>query len=209
MTPAEFDAIPASRWAKGYRYEVINGVLVVSPPPGAGERSPNDYLGYLLNLYREGREEGKVIDDTLPEQTVAATDRRRADRVIWTRLGRKPDELRDVPSIVIEFVSSKRRDALRDYELKRDEYLAAGVEEYWIIDRFRRVMTVYRKGLAGPTHELVAEGGTYETGLLPGFSLPLSRLLERADRWEKRPAPGIRSRKKHETPSPPSGGTDG
>ena len=32
MTPEEFDATPASRFVRGYRYEVINGVLVVTPP---------------------------------------------------------------------------------------------------------------------------------------------------------------------------------
>jgi Uma2 family endonuclease len=208
MTPEEFDATPPARFVPGYRYEIINGVLVVSPYPGPGERSPNDYLGYLLIQYREGHPEGSVIDDTLPEQTVAATNRRRADRVVWIGLGRKPDEINDVPAIVIEFVSKRRRDALRDYELKRDEYLAAGVQQYWIIDRFRRVMIVYRKGLAGPTYDLVTETQTYQTELLPGFVLPLARLLEKADRW--RPGPGPKpsaSRpKKPRKPKPPAGG---
>ena len=79
----------------------------------------------------------------------------------------------------VRLVQTARR--LRDYEEKRDEYLAAGVKEYWIIDRFRRIMTVYRKGLAGPTYDIVTEAQTYETGLLPGFVLPLSRLLAKAD----------------------------
>ena len=144
MKPEEFDDIPASEFVRGYRYEVINGVFVVSPFPGSGERSLNDYLGYLLTQYLETPSKRPIIADTLPEQTIAATNRRRADRAIWVGLGRKPDERTDVPTIVIEFVSSRRRDAMRDYEEKRDEYLAAGVKEYWIIDRFRRVMTVYK-----------------------------------------------------------------
>ena len=95
---------------------------------------------------------------------------------------------------------------MRDYEEKRDEYLAAGVKEYWIIDRFRRVMTVYRKGLAGPTYDIVTETQTYETGLLPGFVLPLSRLLAKADVWSR----VKRGRRNPENkPNPPAGGTDG
>jgi Uma2 family endonuclease len=78
---------------------------------------------------------------------------------------------------------------VRDYEEKRDEYLAAGVKEYWIIDRFRRVMTVYRKGLTGPTYEIVTAAETYQTNLLPGFALPLSRLLAKADRWRPKTKP--------------------
>jgi hypothetical protein len=60
-----------------------------------------------------------------------------------------------------------------------------GVREYWAIDRFRRRLTVYRfigekdEGLSIP------EDQTYETPLLPGFVLPLKRLLASADRWAK------------------------
>ncbi len=31
LTPEEFDA--CDDWEPGYRYELINGVLIVSPPP--------------------------------------------------------------------------------------------------------------------------------------------------------------------------------
>ena len=143
----------------------------------------------------------------MPERTVPGTpNRRRCDRAIWVGLGRLPDTTQDVPAIVIEFVSSRRRDAVRDYEEKRDEYLAAGVKEYWIIDLFRRVMTVYRKGLAGPTYDIVTETQSYETGLLPGFVLPLSRLLAKADVWSR----VKRGRRNPENkPNPPAGGTDG
>jgi Uma2 family endonuclease len=206
MTAEEFDAIPASRFVRGLRYELIGGVLVVTPPPGAGERGPNDDLGYLLTQDREGSAEGPSIDDTLPEKTVAATNRRWADRAIWIGLGRRPDELADIPAIVIEFVSRRRRDALRDQEAKRDESLAAGVKEYWIIDRFRRIMTVDRKGAAGPTYDLVTETQNHATELLPGFILPLSRLLAKADDW----TPSSRHRGETDPkPTPPSGGNDG
>src|SRR5262249_10980092 len=141
------------------------------------ERGPNEYLGHLLTQYQEGSPEGAAMDDTLPEQTVVATNRRRADRAIWAGLGRRPAVATDVPAIVVEFVSKRRRDALRDYEEKRDEYLAAGVKEYWIIDRFRRVMTVYRAGIAGPTYDIVNESQVYQTEILPGFELPLAKLL--------------------------------
>lgn len=205
MTPEEFDATPPERFLPGYRYEVINGVLVVSPTPGAGERGPNDELGYLLRQYREHHASGSVMDATLPEQTISTTNRRRADRAIWVGLGRQPDELEDVPVIVIEFVSARRRDMVRDYQLKRDEYLAAGVKGYWIIDRFRRTMTVYRKDPAGPAHDLISEGQTYQTELLPGFLLPLGRVLEQADRWRPSSRPKSSRPRRDRKPKPPAG----
>ena len=119
------------------------------------------------------------MDGTLPEQTVACCDnRRRADRVLWIGLGRIPDPEKDLPSIVVEFVSKRLRDRVRDYEEKRLEYLAAGVQEYWVIDRFRRVMTVYRRPPVEPAELTVKENDVYRTPLLPGFELPLARLLD-------------------------------
>jgi Uma2 family endonuclease len=202
MTAAEFDATPESAWDDRYRYELLNGVLVVSPYPGIGERDPNEDLGHLLRSYQESHPQGAALDATVPEQTIPfGEQRRRADRAVWAGLGRLPDPERDIPTILVEFVSGSRRDVLRDYEQKRDEYLAGGVREYWVIDRFRRVMTVYRRGPIGPVHQIVTEPQNYETELLPGFVLPLARLLGRADLWKKaRPKP---------TRPPPAGGTDG
>jgi Uma2 family endonuclease len=204
MTTAQFDALRPGQCARGYRYELINGVLIVSPEPRIEERDPNEELGHLLRTYQETDPRGSVLDVTVSEQTVPATNRRRADRVIWVGLGRLPDQQKDIPAIIIEFVSEKRSDALRDYEAKRDEYLDAGAEEYWVIDRFRRIMTVYRKGLAGPTYDIVTEGQTYQTDLLPGFVLPLSRLLAKADQWKHQGRT-----KPTRKPNAPAGGTDG
>jgi Uma2 family endonuclease len=202
MTPEEFDATPEGDWVKHYRYELINGVLVVTPPPGIGERDPNEELGHLLRTYRDSHPHGGALDATAPEQTLPfGGHRRRADRVIWAGFGRLPDPDKDTPTIIVELVSKRRRDMLRDYEQKRDQYLAAGVREYWVIDRFRRLMTVYRPGAFGPTYQVVTEAQNYETDLLPGFVLPLARLLSQADQWKKtRPK---RPRK------PPAGGTHG
>ena len=45
LTPAEYDR---ARLQKGWRYELINGVLVVSPTPSRQERGPNETLGHWL-----------------------------------------------------------------------------------------------------------------------------------------------------------------
>ncbi len=145
MTQKEFDDLPDEAFDRHLRYELINGVLIVTPPPGNGEIAPNEELGYLLLLHKNFHPQGSIIDEALSEQTIYATpNRRRADRAIWTSLGRVPDVEKDIPTIVVEFVSAKKRDHIRDYETKRAEYLGIGVREYWIIDRFQRIMTVYR-----------------------------------------------------------------
>ena len=94
--------------------------------------------------------------------------------MIWAGLGRQPDET-DVPTIAVEYVWSGKRSWLRDYEERRKEYRALGVAEYWVIDRFRRTMTVYRNPPREPAEQIVAEHEIYRTDLLPGFELPLAR----------------------------------
>lgn len=179
MSPEEFDAV--EDWDREYRYELIKGVVIVTPAPGGGERSPNDLCGYLLKSYQFSDGGSKVIDDTLPEQYIPLPDgsRRRADRAIWVGLGRPPRLEEDVPAIVIEFCSNSRRDRRRDYEEKRRDYLGVGVREYWVIDRFQHSMTVF-------THDTelkLSANETCRSPLLPGFELPLARLLEVADRY--------------------------
>jgi Uma2 family endonuclease len=95
-------------------------------------------------------------------------------------LGRQPDPSADLPSIVAEWVSEAKRDWQRDYVEKRQEYQELGIAEYWLFDRFKRILTVYR----GTEVVVVQEGEVYRTPLLPGFELPLARLLAVADRWQ-------------------------
>ena len=185
MTPDEFDAV--TDWDELYRYELVQGVLIVSPFASPAERDPNEELGSLLRAYQTEHPQGGALDATLFEEYLQVPNsRRRADRVIWAGLGRAPVAKHDVPTIAVEFVSKSTRDRVRDYEEKRREYLELGVLEYWVIDRFRRTLTVFRKPPLEPAEQVVDERATYRTPLLPGFDLPLARLLARADYW--RPA---------------------
>ena len=182
MSPREFDR---AEFVEGWRYELIDGVLVVMPPPLEAERDPNEELGHWLRTYQESNPQGSPLDKTLPEQTVQTRrNRRRADRVIWAGLGRLPRR-NETPTIVAEFVSEGRREQTRDYEEKRDEYMEVDVQEYWIIDRFERIMTVYSRQGKRVRKRVIRENEIYTTPLLPGFELPLARLLALADQWSE------------------------
>jgi Uma2 family endonuclease len=182
ISPVEFDK---AAFVHGWRYELINRVLVVSPIPLEAERDPNEELGHWLRTYKETHSEGGILDKTLPEQTVVTGEnRRRVDRILWIGLGRLPTP-DDLPSILVEFVSEGKRNWYRDYIEKRDEYMALGVKEYWIIDRFERTLTVYAKQGKRIKKRTFSEGQTYTTPLLPGFKLPLSPLLNLADEWQE------------------------
>ena len=79
------------------------------------------------------------------------------------------------PDIVVEIASrSSRR---RDYETKREDYLAAGVREYWVIDPLRRSATLFtRRGDAWRRTRSSARGAL-RTAHLPGFELRLSHVF--------------------------------
>lgn len=186
LTLREFDE---AEYEEGYRYELIHGVLVVTPPPLEGERGANEALGHWLLTYQETHPQGDWLDMTLPEHNVAVgPHNRRCDRAIWAGLGRLPRtrgpiSQRDIPNIIVEFASSRPADQRRDYDEKRVEYRDAGVAEYWIIDRFRRTMTVYSWRGKRWVKRTIAEQEKYATPLLPGFKLELQRLLAVADKY--------------------------
>jgi Uma2 family endonuclease len=183
LTPAEFDR---ARFREGWRYELINGVLVVSPVPSRKERDPNEELGHWLRQYRDSHPQGSALDLTLPEEEIETKqNRRRADRAIWAGLGRDPGE-GEPPTIIIEYVSSGKINQERDYVAKRAEYREIGVREYWVVDRFRRIMTVFTFSGESDQERVITEQQSYSTPLLPGFELRLARLLSLADRWAKK-----------------------
>jgi Uma2 family endonuclease len=183
LTAKEFDR---ARFQEGWRYELINGVLIVSPTPSRKERHPNEELSYWLRQYRDGHPQGSSLNLTLAEEKIETKkNRRRMDRAIWAGLGRQPEE-GEAPTIIVEFVSRGKVNQERDFIAKQAEYREIGVREYWVIDRFRRSLTVYVFGGEKDEEHLIPEGQKYTSPLLPGFELDVARILSFADLWAKK-----------------------
>jgi Uma2 family endonuclease len=58
------------------------------------------------------------------------------------------------------------------------------VREYWIVDRYRRLLTVYHRRGARWVKRLIGEAETYRTPLLAGFELSLAKLLAVTDQYQ-------------------------
>lgn len=173
MSLAEFDA--HEEWEPGYRYELIQGVLVVNPPPPPSHTNGRNELYFWLRTHQLQHPAGKVIDRITTDFYVyLPTLRRIPDLMLWCGLGREPDYVNDVPTIVAEFVSPGRKNWLRDYREKRDEYLTLGVQEYWVFDRFERTLTVFKPG---SSEQVLPGAEIYRTPLLPGFELALAKIF--------------------------------
>ncbi len=91
------------------------------------------------------------------------------DDEFWTRW---------VPEIVVEVVSPSSRN--RDYNEKPEEYLLAGVKEYWIVDSEHRAMVVMRRSRGRWIKTEVAAPSVYRTRLLPGLAFSIGSVFQSA-----------------------------
>ena len=125
LTRADLELMPDD----GHRYELIDGVLLVSPSPALPHQ---DMVGNLHLLLRTGCPPAlKVVlapfDVELAQDTVVQPDLLVAPRAQFTR-----KELPGPPLLAVEVLSPSTRRI--DLLLKRDRFQAAGVPSYWLLD---------------------------------------------------------------------------
>ena len=161
----------------GYLYELARRVLEVTEVPGLKHWRILDNLQEALSLYR--REHPGIVDLVghgsevrflVPE---LGSDRHPDIGVVLPGAS-SDDRGRPRPVLAIEIVSPGKAARDRDYVAKREEYLAIGLREYWIIDPKPRRVTVLirRDGADGPAWEERAFRGEEAIGseLLTGFA---------------------------------------
>ena len=134
----------------------------MTPPPLAAERAPNEHLGILIYNYRHWHPQGSTCDGTLPGHTVITrANRRRADRVIWTGLGRTQTPRKiSRRSWWNGFPNPNGTGSATTW--KNWGTREIGIAEYWVFDRFERTLSVY-SGTPVMPMELVIHGVSYCT----------------------------------------------
>ncbi len=174
------DEFIAADGLEGYLYELARGVVVVTqvllPPHGRSVRR----LARKFDLYDEanpgviryaaGGGECRLRlpgmqSDRHPDQAIYLTREPKGTR-LWERW---------VPEIVVEIVSRRGED--RDYVEKREEYLRAGVSEYWIFDPERRKLLVLSRAADTWLEQELGEDAVYRTRLLPGLEVSVADVL--------------------------------
>jgi Uma2 family endonuclease len=180
MSLDEFDRVEVR---PGFLYELARGVIVVSDIPGLPHMAQVDELRQALAVYRAqhpnqirriltGSECKLLLGDQEserhPDIAVYKTAPPDAENVwaVW------------VPALVIEVVSPGSEQ--RDYIEKREEYLAFGVREYWIVDAARGEVMVLRRVGRRWTERVVRAPAEYQTKVLPGFTLPCETVFQAA-----------------------------
>ncbi|MDP9183421.1 MAG: Uma2 family endonuclease [Actinomycetota bacterium] len=133
LTRADLEEMPDD----GHRYELIDGVLIVSPGPRLGHQR---VVGNLHLSLRAGcPAELQVI--LAPFAVALADDTEvQPDLIVAPRSQFTEKELPGAPLLAVEVLSPSTRRV--DLLLKRDRLQAAGVPSYWLVDPDEPSVTV-------------------------------------------------------------------
>jgi Uma2 family endonuclease len=159
--------------------ELVDGVLV-EKAMGYPESCLTGDLYFALRLYLQDNDLGYfVLPDGATRLWKGLVRIPDLSFVSWDKLPTKEfpaTPIGDVvPNLAVEVLSEGNTRG--EMERKRKEYFLAGVELLWIVDPFRRIVTIYS---APDRSTTLGEADTLEGGtVLPGFSLALQQLFAR------------------------------
>jgi Uma2 family endonuclease len=164
----------------GKRHELIDGEHYVTPSPNLKHQTISGNIHLRIGTWLEQHPIGRIfyapfdvvfsLFDVV-EPDLLYMSHERAAQVLTQA------NVQGAPELVIEIGSKGTRK--RDETIKRRLYERSGVSEYWVVDPEIDVVRVYRRGANGFERplELRAEAGdVLATDLLPGLSLPLTRM---------------------------------
>jgi Uma2 family endonuclease len=173
-TVDDFRAIPDD----GKLYELLFGEIVLRPTPGAAHQL---ILGELLYKAQDALRDrdGEVwlspFDVYLSPYNVVEPD---LMLLLPSGTARVADDgIHGPPDIVIEIVVPATRE--RDLVKKVVLYALAGVQEYWVVDRDTRTITVKRLK-NGRYFDVPADAQVARSTLLPAFGVEIAPLFETA-----------------------------
>ena len=162
----------------GLRHEIIEGEHYVTPAPVTRHQRISGNLYYLMRSYLEAHPIGELFhapyDVVLADTNVFVPDLVYISKDRWHLITVK--NLQGAPDLAIEILSPSTR--FRDERLKRGVYERMGVEEYWIVDPDRDAIDVRRRAADDFQPPIrYGKGDVLTTPLLPGFDLPVDKVL--------------------------------
>ncbi len=174
------DEYLAADLPEGYRYELVEGVVQVTPVPGIPHDSVVENLHDIFSMYKKQRPD--IVAHITQRSAVTLLDRqttREPDFAVYgpaDMADKKGKTWKDVtPVLVVEVVSPDQ--ARRDYEEKRKDYWDAGVGEYWIADPDRKMLTVLVRGSSDWSESRFDATMNYEPAIIPGLNIPVGGLF--------------------------------
>jgi Uma2 family endonuclease len=131
-TRADLDRLPND----GNRYELLDGVLLVTPQAAPVHQWMAQELLYVLGPYVKRHKLGVVMG---PGAVVFEDNELQPDAMVVPSSPRQlPAKWDDVPRPLLVAEVLSRTTQWRDRGAKRQAYQRLGIPTYWIIDRFER-----------------------------------------------------------------------
>jgi Uma2 family endonuclease len=169
MTAEEYFAIGET----GQRYELIDGVVFMSPAPTTRHQRIRDLLSAQII----------AIEETMPGLiSVSEADLRLTRGKVYQpdllayrpgRLRELPERLVEPPDLIVEILSEGTKSL--DLITKRDDYEAFGVREYWVVDQDTVTARVWRRS-GEKLVEAQMESGVMESSAIAGLKVSLTRV---------------------------------
>jgi len=152
------------------RAEYVDGEVIIMTPESIAHARQETWLGTLLELFVSKSGLGSVISTGMTQVRLRSGLRRNPD-VIFVEKSKshrmRATYIDGAPDLVVEFVSPDS--AIRDWHEKYIEYEAAGVREYWIVDREQEKVAAYSLGEDRRYHPIALEDDKLHSQVLPGF----------------------------------------
>jgi Uma2 family endonuclease len=178
--PVSWEAFLA--WAdEDTHAEWVAGEIIEMPPVVDDHQFILGFIYRLLMEVVEAGQPGRVYLAPFKMRLRSRATGREPDLIFLSaeHVDRASQTYLDGPAdMVLEVVSPESVE--RDYRTKRDEYEAAGIPEYWIVDPMRREAHFYQLGDDGRYRlGVVGEDGIYTSREVAGFRLRVSWLWQR------------------------------
>jgi len=172
------DEFSAAEFLGPWKYERVDGRLVVMSPDGEAHDDCSEPLRDHLGAYRLSHPE--IVQKVVSEAWIridGGTDRI-GDIGVYLAAERSKEPRPDrVPEIMFEVVSPGAESRRRDFIEKRAEYLRLGVREYVIVDRLAGKVTIVKATPGGVLEHDLKRSHDYTSDLLPGLRIPLAEVL--------------------------------
>ncbi len=168
-TADEFLALPDDE----FRYELIDGVILMSPSPLPLHQHVALVIARQLADYLERNALGMVFPEVDVQLGDALVYRPELVFIRKEQLARIATKVTFPPDLIVEVISPASR--IRDTRTKFADYERCGVREYWLIDPANDSATFFR--LADGRYRDVSPASghdSFASQAVPGFTLDLA-----------------------------------
>ena len=163
--------------------EFINGEVIIHSPVKRRHWKITDLLSRLMSIYADDKDLGSVGT----EKVMIGLERNDYEPDVVFFLAEKEAQFSDeqvlfpAPDLVVEILSKKT--AAIDRGVKKIDYAANGIAEYWIVDPVRRQIEQYL--LFSPEKQeydspkIFHFSDIIESRAIPGFIIPVSAVFDK------------------------------